>query len=98
VFMGHRAADRLQYSANALAFTGRLIDISGEVVATLNMVLPANYVLPRTYQVQLMPKETTWDVVGQNYEYLSPYWITRAQSMAEERLVESVVNLLIPKQ
>lgn len=99
VFIVHPEGDRFQYSANKLVFAGRLIDISGELVATLDMVLPANHVLPREYHAKFAPAplQDGWETIGQNYPYFSAFWVAKAQTLAEEQVVEAVVNVLAPR-
>jgi len=100
----------MQYPANELRFTGRVIDMGGEVVATLDMRLPANHMLPQDYHAKFGLQKNKWQVLQENYPYfqhtflpphtllttLSSGWAKRAQTAAEELLIESVVKRMLP--
>ena len=98
VYMANPLENRIQYASNKLVFTGRLIDVSGEVVATLNMALPTNYVLPRDYHAKFAQELTGWQMSEQNYPYFSEYWIAKTQASAGEQIVEAVVKILVTKK
>ncbi len=88
------------FASKEMRFIGRLVDVeNGEVVATLDVSIPLNHLLPGDYVATF-----SWDVIrdpawmqdSENFPY-SGNWDSKARKLAEERIIETVVRQLSPQ-
>ena len=101
------------FPAFELKFTGRVMDINGEVVATIDMTLPTNYVLPRDYVATLTHLSyNNWRIDNESFPYFLTYpnpataapvtvvnqrWTAKARIDSEELLIGKIVEKVVPK-
>lgn len=88
---------KMRYYSQELRFIGRLVDVeNGEVVATLDVALPLNHVLPEDYLAHFtydIWREPTWMQNSENFP-MAGNWSESAKKVAEERVIKTVVGQL----
>lgn len=92
------AARKQQYAAPELRFIGRMVDVAnGEVVASLDVAMPLNHVLPADYIARFVRAwlRDRWTQRGESFPYAGE-WTETAKKQAEQRLIEAVVARLAP--
>ena len=92
-------ARKQQYAAPELRFIGRVVDVAnGEVVASLDVALPLNHVLPAEYTARFVRapmRNPEWTQRDESFPYASD-WPEMAKKPAEQRIIEAVVARLAP--
>ncbi len=84
------------FSSPALHFVGKLLDISdGQVVATFDILYPANWCLPNDYQTQLYrDQQGNLTRINESFAYSGGHWLPQVQNELPSRVIQRVAQLV----
>jgi len=98
---GYQSWEGAKYAFSSPVFEleGKVVDVaSSEVVATLDVDLPANWCLTASYTATMAEDKDRWAVESANYDYGDKSWLPAAKESAENRAIAHAIQIVRPKK